>query len=125
MATVCAGIIGGGISGAGVLYQLVQKISKEEGLSSSINTIHFWEKDEFGPGVAWSDVNSDVQIFNLPAGVASLVVGDYSAPFLRWCGENGKGGPGLNFGSYPPRSLFGGYAADFVKVLSAVVFVAL
>lgn len=110
------GIVGGGISGAGVLHQLVQKLSSDENVSRRIKSIHFWEYNEFGPGIAWSSMNSDVQIFNLPAGVASLVLGDYSAPFLKWCGANSKGGPGLNFGSYPPRSLFGEYAAEFIQV---------
>jgi len=110
------GIIGGGISGAGILHQLVQKMSKEENVSKRIQTIHCWEENEFGPGLAWSDMSSEVQLFNLPAGVASLAHGDYSGPFLRWCASKGKGGPGLHFGSFPPRSLFGEYAADFIQV---------
>jgi uncharacterized NAD(P)/FAD-binding protein YdhS len=103
------GVVGGGTTGTSVFCQLVNKLIAESGDGSSGKScsdfeVHWWEAgDRFGPGLAWGEQSSDVQIFNLPAGVAGVLPGDYGA-FLAWCGAHGIK---ADFGSYPPRNTFG------------------
>ena len=114
MSSFSVGIIGGGVSGLSALHRLVTQISTDEGLSQRCREVHLWEEDSQVGGPSWSDLNSDVQLFNLPAGVAALELHDYSGVFLRWRAANGH--PDVQFGSYPPRHLFGAYCVDFLQV---------
>ena len=113
MSAVTVGIVGGGVSGISSLHRLVKKIIADEVLAKKCESIHLWDEESCTGGPAWSSVNSDVQLFNLPAGVASLEQHDFTGPFLQWC--KGKGHEDMSFGSYPARSLFGEYCAEFLQ----------
>lgn len=102
-------IVGGGCSGLSVLHSLIERLPT---LQRSC-VIHWFENsDRIGPGLAWGNANSQAQLFNSPAGVASISVGGYGA-FLGWCKNNGIP---MEFGAYPPRSLFGKYTDSLVEV---------
>lgn len=114
------GIIGGGVSGAGVLYHLITSIvaRESEKISSVKRIIHIFERDRaIGGGIAWSqDYCSDVQLFNLPAGAASIKPDDFGA-LLGWSAKKGKP---LEFGAYPPRHVFGNYVIDLLAEMEAL-----
>ena len=113
------GIIGGGVSGLSVLYQIVQQAKKDDNMGRQF-TVHMFDAlSSFGCGAAWSHNNTDVQLFNFPAGVASYVYRDFSGPFVRWCKTHNH--EDVEYFSYPPRYLLGDYAEDFLKVGSCAV----
>ena len=132
-------VVGGGVTGVSALHRLVKKMAQEPELLQRCEGVHVWdegcveEQESKGTeemstsgyagagGRAWSAGNSDVQLFNFPAGVASLELHDYSGAFLHWCASSGV--EGVAFGSYPPRYLFGRYCAHFLKVRLSIVCV--
>lgn len=101
------------MSGLGILRRLVKSIASSQELQQKGLSIHLWEQRDVDGGPAWSDANSEVQLFNLPAGVAALEAHDFTGPFLKWCAANGH--TNYHFGSYPPRRLFGLYCQEFLK----------
>lgn len=135
MAPFCFGIVGGGtscfsrlllysviglhfsasgVSGCAILNALVKKIAADDRLKGEGATVHLWEvSDTVGPGLCWGNKNSDCQLFNLPAGAATLSVGQYG-DFLKYCGMNRI--QGVEFISFPPRNIFGGYVNSVVNV---------
>lgn len=117
----CA-IVGGGISGTAVFLKLVdgwKAFSSPPHHQDGVNKkhplhIHWFEKaSNFGPGLAWGDANSDVHLFNLPAGVASVRLGAYGV-FLGWCKATGTL-PDVEFSSFPPRRIFGPFVSSQVE----------
>lgn len=109
------GIIGGGVSGISSLHRLLTILNRN---AIECHAIHLFEEETHVGGPAWSDLNSEVQLFNFPAGVAALELNDYSGKFLKWCVQSGY--TDVVFGSYPPRHLFGAYCADFLLVINLV-----
>lgn len=110
---VGVGIVGGGVSGSSLFCQLVNKLLESQ--PDQPITIHWWESsDKFGPGLAWGNTNSDVHLFNFPAGVASLLPGRFGE-FLPWCREHGVD---ADFNSYPPRNTLGPFLENYVEVFS-------
>lgn len=107
-------IVGGGVSGLSSLHRLLTHITINNVVECQ-EEIHLFEEETKVGGPAWSDLNSEVHLFNFPAGVAALELNDYSGKFLRWCAENGH--TEVGFGSYPPRHLFGAYCTYFLQVL--------
>ena len=108
---ICIGIVGGGVSGSSLFCQLMDQLLQSP--REQQITIHWWESsDKFGPGLAWGDQNSDVHLFNFPAGVVSLLPGRFGE-FLSWCRDHGVE---ADFNSYPPRNTLGPFLENYVKV---------
>eukprot|EP00600_Ochromonadales_sp_CCMP1393_P003952 CAMPEP_0174994460 /NCGR_PEP_ID=MMETSP0004_2-20121128/23643_1 /TAXON_ID=420556 /ORGANISM="Ochromonas sp., Strain CCMP1393" /LENGTH=608 /DNA_ID=CAMNT_0016248689 /DNA_START=88 /DNA_END=1914 /DNA_ORIENTATION=- len=112
-------IIGGGVAGTSVLHELVKRLSvNAQQPHSSADTkcgvhIYMFERaTSIGPGLAWGDGNSDVHLFNLAAGYASVIFGEWNS-FLNWCKMNNF--EHIQATDYPPRRLFSEYTRAIVS----------
>jgi uncharacterized NAD(P)/FAD-binding protein YdhS len=97
--TACIGIIGGGFSGAAMVYHLARYAR------GPLDLVVYEPRSRVGAGVAYS-APGDHLLLNVPVGELSIDP-DRPADFRDWCHSLGRR---VDAGAFLPRTWFGAYA---------------